>query len=80
MVKFTDFAAGESFKLFKDKVLPAISEGIKNGLIDFGNDTEAWLKGDFTDFWEADLPGFFRDAGGVIGDGTKDFFTGKLFR
>lgn len=80
MVKFTDFAAGESFKLLKDKVLPAISEGIKNGLIDFGNDTEAWLKGDFTDFWEADLPGFFRDAGGVIGDGTKDFFTGKLFR
>ncbi len=80
MVKFTDFAAGESFKLLKDKVIPAISEGVKNGLRDFGNNTEAWLKGDFTDFWEADLPGFFRDAGGVIGDGTKDFFTGKLFR
>lgn len=80
MVRFTDFAAKESFKLLKDKVIPAISEGVKNGLVDFGNDTEAWLKGDFTDFWEADLPGFFRDAGGVIGDGTKDFFTGKLFR
>lgn len=80
MVRFTDFAAGESFKLLKDKVLPAITDGLKDSLRDFGNDTEAWLKGDFVDFWEADLPAFFKDAGGVIGDGTKDFFTGKLFR
>ena len=80
MVKFTDFAADTTFKFIERKVLPAIAKNVKNGFKDFGNNTEDWLKGDFVDFWEADLPGFFRNAPDAIGKGTKDFFTGKLFR
>tara|TARA_R110002153_G_scaffold485_5_gene2409 strand:+ start:4578 stop:8921 length:4344 start_codon:yes stop_codon:yes gene_type:complete len=79
MVKFTDFAADKTFQFVADTVLPAVADGLKDGFRDFGNNTEKWLKGEFTDFWEADLPDFFSNAGNVIGDGTKDFFTGKLW-
>ena len=79
MVKFTDFAAEQTFRFVSDTVLPAVADGLKDGFKDFGNNTEKWLKGEFTDFWEADLPDFFSNAGNVIGDGTKDFFTGKLW-
>tara|TARA_B100001173_G_C15987531_1_gene547457 strand:- start:510 stop:1607 length:1098 start_codon:yes stop_codon:yes gene_type:complete len=80
MVEFTDFAADTTFKFIEREVLPAIAKNVKNGFKDFGNNTDKWLKGDFVDFWEADLPGFFRNAPDAIGKGTKDFFTGKLFR
>lgn len=79
MVKFTDFAAEQTFRFVTNTVLPAVADGLKDGFKDFGNNTEKWLKGEFTDFWEADLPDFFSNAGNVIGDGTKDFFTGKLW-
>ena len=79
MVEFTDFAAEQAFKFVTNNVLPAVADGLKDGFKDFGNNTEKWLKGEFTDFWEADLPDFFSNAGNVIGDGTKDFFTGKLW-
>ena len=79
MVKFTDFAAEQTFRFVTNTVLPAVADALKDGFKDFGNNTEKWLKGEFTDFWEADLPDFFSNAGNVIGDGTKDFFTGKLW-